>query len=214
MHQTRQLIKLCSLVWILAFLAGCDGNTSSDNSNTVTINPSTTTKQPSEKDLQPGLDKSPMDMSYYPVDYPKMKMAGNVKEPLVARVIYSRPQKNGRTIFGELIKYGSVWRLGANEATEIEFFKDVAITNKKVQKGRYVIYCIPHENNWTLILNDDLYTWGLKIDSLKDEYKFTIPVAKTRFPYELFSMEFEKAGKGMQLNMEWDSVKASLPISW
>lgn len=213
MHQTRHLIQLCSLVWILAFLAGCDGNTSSDKSNTVTINPSTTT-QPSEKDLQPGLDKSPMDMSYYPVDYPKLKMAGNAKEPLVARVIYSRPQKNGRTIFGELIKYGSVWRLGANEATEIEFFKDVAINDKKVQKGRYVIYCIPHENNWTLVLNNDLYTWGLKIDSTKDEYKFTIPVAKTRFPYELFTMEFEKANKGMQLIMEWDSIKASLPITW
>ena len=214
MHQTRQLMKLCSLVWILALLAGCDGHTNPDNSNTVTINPSTTTKQPSEKDLQPGLDKSPMDMSYYPVDYPKMKMAGNVKEPLVARVIYSRPQKNGRTIFGELIKYGSVWRLGANEATEIEFFKDVTITDKKVQKGRYVIYCIPHENNWTLVLNEDLYTWGLKIDSTKDEYKFTIPIAKTRFPYELFTMEFEKANKGMQLIMEWDSVKAGLPIAW
>src|ERR1044071_9686518 len=154
MHQTRHLIKLCSLVWILAFLAGCDGNTNSDNSNTVTINPSTTSQQPAEKDLQPGLDKSPMDMSYYPVDYPKLKMSGST-EPLIARVIYSRPQKNGRTIFGDLIKYGSVWRLGANEATEIEFFKDVTITNKKVQKGRYVIYCIPHENNWTLVLNED-----------------------------------------------------------
>jgi hypothetical protein len=197
----------------LALLTGCDGHTNSGN-NTVTITPTATNNQPVERDLQPGLDKSPMDMSYYPVDYPKLKMQGNITEPLIARVIYSRPQKNGRTIFGDLIKYGSVWRLGANEATEIEFFKDVTITEKKVQKGRYVIYCIPHENNWTLILNDDLYTWGLKIDSLKDEYKFTIPVAKTRFPYELFTMEFEKAGKGMQLNMEWDSVKASLPVSW
>jgi hypothetical protein len=213
MYQTRHIVKLCCLVWILALLTGCDGNTSSGN-NTVTITPTPANNQPVERDLQPGLDKSPMDMSYYPVDYPKLKMSGNIAEPLIARVIYSRPQKNGRTIFGDLIKYGSVWRLGANEATEIEFFKDVTITDKKVQKGRYVIYCIPHENNWTLILNDDLYTWGLKIDSLKDEYKFTIPVAKTRFPYELFSMEFEKAGKGMQLNMEWDSVKASLPISW
>jgi hypothetical protein len=212
MYQTRQFISLCCFVWILALLTGCDGNTSS-GSNTVTINPTVATNQPTEKEIQPGLDKSPMDMSYYPVDYPKLKMAGNA-EPLIARVIYSRPQKNNRTIFGDLIKYGSIWRLGANEATEIEFFKDVTITNKKVQKGRYVIYCIPHENNWTLVLNDDLYTWGLKIDSAKDEYKFTIPVAKTRFPYELFTMEFEKADKGMQLNMEWDSVKASLPITW
>jgi hypothetical protein len=213
MYQTRHLMKLCCLVWILALLTGCDGNTSSGN-NSVTINPTATPNQPSEKDIQPGLDKSPMDMSYYPVDYPKLKMAGNTTDPLIARVIYSRPQKNGRTIFGDLIKYGSVWRLGANEATEIEFFKDVTITDKKVQKGRYVIYCIPQENTWTLVLNDDLYTWGLKIDSTKDEYKFNIPVAKTRFPYELFTMEFEKAGKGMQLIMEWDSVKASLPIKW
>ena len=64
------------------------------------------------------------------------------------------------------------------------------------------------------MLNTDLYTWGLKIDSTKDEYNFSIPISKTRFPYELFTMEFEKAGKGMQLNMEWDSVKASLPITW
>ena len=162
----------------------------------------------------PAMDKSPMDMSYYPPNYPILKIQDKANEPLLARVVYSRPQKNGRNVFGELLEYGNVWRLGANEATEIEFFKDVAINDKKVQKGRYVIYCIPHENNWTLVLNNDLYTWGLKIDSTKDEYKFTIPVAKTRFPYELFTMEFEKANKGMQLIMEWDSVKASLPITW
>lgn len=212
MYQTRHFIKFSCLVWTLAFASACDQHTSS-GSNTVTINP-TVTNKPAEKELQPGLDKSPMDMCYYPIDYPKLKMSGNVSEPLIARLIYSRPQKNNRVIFGDLIKYGSTWRLGANEATEIEFFKEVNITGKKVQKGRYVIYCIPQENTWTIVLNSDLYTWGLKIDSTKDEYKFNIPVARTRFPYELFTMEFEKADKGMQLNMEWDSLKASLPITW
>ena len=213
MYQTRHFIKFCCLVWMLSVLTGCDQNTTSGN-NTVTITPTVTTNKPAEKDIQPGLDKSPMDMSYYPVDYPKLKMSGNITEPLIARIIYSRPQKNNRIVFGNLVKYGAVWRLGANEASEIEFFKDVTITNKKVTKGRYVIYCIPQENAWTLVLNNDLFTWGLKIDSTKDAYKFNIPIAKTRFPYELFTMEFEKAGKGMQLIMEWDSVKASLPINW
>lgn len=214
MYQTRHLIKFCCLIWIVAVAISCDGPSSSGN-NSVTINPNVSTSQPVDKDQQqPGLDKSPMDMSYFPVDYPKLKMTGSIHEAPVARVIYSRPQKNNRIIFGDLVKYGSIWRLGANEATEIEFFRDVNITNKKVAKGRYVIYCIPQENNWTLVLNSDLFTWGLKIDSTKDEYKFNIPIAKTRFPYELFTMEFEKAGKGMQLNMEWDSVKASLPITW
>jgi hypothetical protein len=85
---------------------------------------------------------------------------------------------------------------------------------KKFQKAATLFIVFPQESNWTLVLNNDLYTWGLKIDSTKDEYKFNVPVAKTRFPYELFTMEFEKAGKGMQLNMEWDSAKASLPITW
>ena len=70
-----------------------------------------------------------MDMSYYPNGYPVLKIQDKATEPLVARVIYSRPQKNGRTIFGELLEYGKVWRLGANEATEIEFFQVVKIGN-------------------------------------------------------------------------------------
>jgi hypothetical protein len=133
---------------------------------------------------------------------------------LIARVIYSRPQRDGRTIFGDLVQYGSVWRLGANEATEIEFFKEVIIDNKKVAKGRYIMYCIPYENKWTLVLNNDLYIWGLKTDTTKDAYKFTIPIAKTRYPFEAFTMEFEKADKGARLIMAWDSVQAALPITW
>jgi len=210
MYITRQY-KFIGLLWIMGMLSACDQHTA--GSNQVTITPSATNKTV-EQTIQPGMDKSPMDMSYYPVDYPKLKMSGSVTEPLVARVIYSRPQKDNRVIFGNLIKYGSIWRLGANEATEIEFFKDVTIQNQKVQKGRYVLYCIPHENSWTLVLNNDLFTWGLKIDSTKDVHKFNIPVAKTRFPYEAFTMEFEKADPAMQLIMGWDSVRAALPIKY
>lgn len=154
-------------------------------------------------------------MAYYPIDYPKLKMSGNVSAPPVARVIYSRPQKDNRVIFGDLVKYGSIWRLGANEATELEFFQDVTINNQKVQKGRYVMYCIPQEKVWKLIFNNDLYTWGLKIDSTKDAYQFDIPVEKTRFPYEAFTMEFEESEKPyMRLVLGWDSIRAALPIKY
>ena len=61
-----------------------------------------------------------------------------------------------------------VWRLGANEATEIEFYKDVKIGGKKVPKGRYTLYAIVSENVWTMILNKDTDTWGaFKYDSKK-----------------------------------------------
>ena len=62
------------------------------------------------------LDKSPMDMSYYPHNYPVLKIQDKITETLVARVMYSRPRKGGRTIFGGLVKYGELWRLGANES--------------------------------------------------------------------------------------------------
>src|SRR5215213_5445475 len=101
----------------------------------------------------PALDKSPMDMAYFPNNYPVLKIQDKATEPLIARVIYSRPQKDNRIIFGDLIEYNTVWRMGANEATEIEFFKDVKIANKKIPKGRYTIYAIPTEAQWTIILN-------------------------------------------------------------
>lgn len=88
----------------------------------------------------PPLDKSPMDMCYFPNNYPVLKIQGKVTEPVSARIIYSRPQKNGRIIFGDLVEYGKVWRLGANEATEIEFLRNVKIDGKKVTRG--VILCM------------------------------------------------------------------------
>ena len=76
------------------------------------------------------LDQSPLDMAYYPSDYTVLKSQDKIKDPPVARAIFSRPQKNKRVIFGELIEYGLIWRLGANEATELEFFKDVKLGGK------------------------------------------------------------------------------------
>jgi len=130
----------------------------------------------------PQLDKSPMDMSYYPSSpssYPILKIQNKITEPLAMRLIYSRPQLNGRKVFGELQKYGEVWRLGANEATEIEFFKDVSINNKKIKKGRYTLYCIPYVDKWTIIVNKETDIWGaFKYDSAKDVVRKDVPVVK------------------------------------
>lgn len=158
-------------------------------------------------------DISPMDVSYYPVDYPVQKMTETGAALPLARVIYSRPQKQGRKIFGSLIKYGEVWRLGANESTEIELFRDVTIQGKRVNKGRYIVYCIPQENTWTIVFNSNLYSWGLKQDRSKDVYSFTIPIEKTNLSIEYFTMVFQPADNTANLLMAWDDVKAVLPIN-
>ena len=153
-------------------------------------------------------------MCYYPNNYPVMKIQDKATEPAVARVIYSRPQKNGRLIFGDLVEYGKVWRLGANEATEIEFFRSVKIGDKKVEKGRYTLYAIPTEENWTMILNKDNDTWGaFKYDEQKDVLRITVPVQKLNEGVEAMAMTFEKSESGCNLIIAWDNIKASLPIS-
>lgn len=162
----------------------------------------------------PLLDKSPMDMMYYPDNYPVMKIQDKVTEPLLVRVIYSRPQKNDRTIFGELVPYGQVWRLGANEATEIEFYKDVKIGSKKVPKGRYTLYAIPEKDHWTMIVNKETDTWGaFKYDPKKDVARTDIPVENITTPVDIFSINFIKTDKGVNMQMAWDNVSATLPIN-
>ena len=165
----------------------------------------------------PPLDKSPMDMSYYPVNYPVLRIQPNkVTEPLIARVIYSRPSKSGRKVFGELVEDGKIWRLGANEATEIEFYRDVKIGGKAVKKGRYTMYALESAAKWTLIINKETDVWGaFKYDASKDVVRVDCPVTKTADVTESFTMVFEKASeKSINLVMDWDEVMVKMPISW
>ena len=152
-------------------------------------------------------------MSYYPVNQPVLRIQDKATEPLVARVIYSRPLKNGRTIFGELVEYGKVWRLGANEATEIELFRHVKIGNKKIQKGRYTLYALVNENTWTIIVNKETDIWGaFKYDIKNDVVRIDVPVQNTDQIVEALTLFFEKSPNGAFLVMAWDKVKVSLPI--
>jgi hypothetical protein len=161
----------------------------------------------------PAIDKSPMDMSYYPGNYPVLKIQDKVTEPLVARVIYSRPQRSGRTIFGGLVKQGEVWRLGANEATEIEFFKQVRIGGKKIKAGRYTLYAIVNDNSWTMILNKETDTWGsFKYDPKKDIVRTDVTLQKTDGLVENMSMMFEKTAVGCNLVLAWENTRVALPI--
>jgi hypothetical protein len=161
------------------------------------------------------LDKSPMDMSYFPANYPIAKMKGQMLQDPSIRIIYSRPQKNNREIFGGQLKFNEVWRLGANEATEIEFFRNAKMGNSKIPKGRYSMFCIPTENKWTLIINKDLYSWGsFTYNQAKDVARIDVPAQKNSEVVEIFTMYFEPAKSGAQLMVAWDDVKVAVPISF
>lgn len=74
---------------------------------------------------------------------------------------YGSPSVKGRTIWGELVPYGKVWRAGANENTTFSFDKDVKIGNTTVKAGKYGFFIIPSESmEWTVILNSKNDAWG------------------------------------------------------
>jgi hypothetical protein len=157
------------------------------------------------------LDKSPLDVSYYPANYPILKMRGQANGEPAARVLYSRPQLKGRSVFGEEIKYNEVWRLGANEATELELFRNAVIGGKKVPKGRYTLYCVPTNDKWTIIVNKDNYTWGsFTYKSERDVARIDVPVQKTNDTVEALTMYFE----GATLAILWETVKVNVPFTF
>ena len=157
------------------------------------------------------LDKSPMDMAYYPNNFAHDRKKG---EKPVIRVIYSRPATNGRQIFGKLIPFGKVWRAGANENTESKFYQDVELGGQRVKAGTYSLFAIPAEKDWTIILNSDLDYWGAYSYNEKNDVarvKGTLNQSDTTI--ENFTIQFENNGtqQGV-MKLGWDKSIATIPM--
>lgn len=150
------------------------------------------------------LDKSPLDIVYYP------RTASMESKPPIIKVIYSRPAKNGREIFGALEPYGKVWRAGANEETEIRFYKNVTIGGKTIQAGNYSFFILPEKSTWTFIINKQNDHWGAySYDQNLDVVRVTVPIKTAGSPIENFSIAIND---GLVLVAGWDKVYAELPI--
>jgi hypothetical protein len=151
------------------------------------------------------LDNSPVDIETFP-------RRGNDK---VVKVVYSRPQVNGREVMGNLVKYGKIWRTGANEATEITFYKEVKIGSKKVKAGTYTLFTIPEKDHWTVILNSELNQWGAyTYNEANDVLRIKATVSKSPTLIEAFSITLEKSAKGANLYMGWENTIVTLPIEF
>lgn len=150
------------------------------------------------------LDTSPLDVT--------LARAEN-DAPLI-RVIYSRPHKNGRDIFGGLVPYDKIWRTGANEATEITFYKSMSVSGKKIPKGTYTLYTIPGKDKWTIVFNKNTHVWGTRgnYEKSSDFVRIKTPVRKAANTIEDFSMTFQPTDDGTNLMMGWDDVFVSVPF--
>ena len=131
----------------------------------------------------------------------------------LARIIYSRPKKKNRVIFGELVPYGKIWRTGANEATEITFYEDVLFNSEKVKAGTYALYTIPNKENWVVIINKAINTWGAySYDDSLDILRTSVEARNTAATIEDFSVTFKPTKYGSDLLMGWDDTFVEIPI--
>jgi hypothetical protein len=149
------------------------------------------------------LDESPHDIVYFRT---------NKLSPPKIKVLYGRPKKNGREIFGNVIPYGKIWRVGANEATEMVFYNDVVFGETEVKAGTYVLYAIPEKDQWTLILSSNTDVWGsFEYEEKYDVARATAQVSRAEF-LEAFSIGFKDKGKHVNMVLAWDTTRITAPI--
>lgn len=138
---------------------------------------------------------------------------------LSVTISYSRPSVRGRLIFGTkeqgaLQPYGKYWRLGANEATEITFTKDVVFNDQSVRAGTYWIYAIPEENGFDIILNTALGKWGaFEPDHALDLVKTKVRSEKVPTSVEQYTISLLPMEGGINVLFEWSDSRWSIPVS-
>lgn len=151
----------------------------------------------------PRLDTSPMDIS----------IARNADMSPMVRVIYSRPQKRNRVVFGDLVPYGKVWRTGANEATELEVYEPLLLGGFFISPGTYTLYTIPNKETWTVIINCDVNAWGaFSYDEEMDLVRINVKPTKAAASIESLSMAFKPTTDGVSLMIGWDDQFIEVPF--
>lgn len=128
---------------------------------------------------------------------------------------YSRPGMKGRTIYGELVPYGKVWRTGANQATTLTFGEDVMIGGTKVAAGKYGLLTIPGKKEWTIIISKQTnVTSPAAYKEDMDVVRVIASTEKMSDKMETFTIEFANVTPNKcDLEMKWENTAVKLPIS-
>ncbi len=164
------------------------------------------------------MDKSPLDVAYFPANATKRLFVKTEEEKKalkpIARVLYSRPQKKGRVIFGNLVSFGEAWRLGANESTEIEFFVPVKFGDKKLKAGRYMLYAVPNKDSWEVRINSITDQWGIYAnDDKKDLASVTVSTREAKEEIEALSIAmYKKEENTFLIKIGWDKTVVEVPV--
>jgi hypothetical protein len=128
-------------------------------------------------------------------------------------VEYSRPGVKGRKVFGELVKFGKVWRTGANAATKISISNDITLNGMPLKAGKYAIMSIPEAQSWTLIFSKEL---NINEENYTEDYDVLRVVSKVvpAEQTESFSIDFSDISEDKaRMNFSWEKTRVSVDIA-
>ena len=128
---------------------------------------------------------------------------------------YSRPNIKGRSVMGNLVPFGKVWRTGANGATTLTFEDDVTIGDKKIPAGKYGLLSIPDKENWTLIITKQTdVTSPAAYKETEDVVRVIVKPMITANKVETFTIQFANVKSSTcELQLMWENTTVALPIS-
>ncbi|APA00183.1 DUF2911 domain-containing protein [Flavobacterium commune] len=121
-------------------------------------------------------------------------------------IVYSRPSARGRSVLGNLVPLGKLWRTGANDNSTISFSDDVVINGKTLKKGKYALYTIPNIQSWDVLFYTETNNWGTpkEFDEAKVALKTTVNEEALIKPVETFTLAIGNL----------DANSATLDIAW
>ena len=128
-------------------------------------------------------------------------------------VDYGRPSKRGREIFGNVVPWGTVWRTGANAATQFRTDRDLVFGGVVVPAGTYTLWTLPAPTGWQLIVNRQTGQWGTAYDATQDLIRVPLTVTVLAAPVEVFTIAVEPQGPGGVLSVAWDRTRAQVPFT-
>jgi hypothetical protein len=126
---------------------------------------------------------------------------------------YCRPAVHGRKIWGELVPFDQVWRTGANEATTIQFTTDVYVDGNKVPAGKYSLFTIPTERDWTIIINKVDKQWGAyNYKQEEDLIRFKVKPAESPFAENLCYSFDNLTSSSASIFVRWENLKIAFKV--
>jgi hypothetical protein len=144
---------------------------------------------------------------------PPAKTACKFADSKMISVNYSSPRMRGRKIFGDLVPFGEVWRVGADDATSFVTTVDVTAGGKTIPAGRYTMFALPTPNKWTLILSKQIGEWGIPYPGAQFDFaRMEMKVSQLPAALQNFTISFDASGNACKMKFDWETTRASIDI--